>query len=41
MKNAEGEPVQVAAGNPLRVWIPIDGPAEHALIARLAAAPAG
>ncbi len=41
MKNAEGEPVQVAAGNPLRVWIPIDGPAEHALIARLVAAPAG
>ena len=40
MKNAEGQPVEVAAGNPLRVWIPVDGPAEHALIARLQQAPA-
>ena len=40
MKNAEGEAIEVAAGNPLRVWIPVDGPAEHALIARLSQAPA-
>ena len=39
MKNAAGESIQVAPGNPLRVWIPIDGPAEQALIARLQAAP--
>jgi putative protease len=39
MKNAEGESIAVAPGNPLRVWIPVDGPAEHGLIARLAAAP--
>ncbi len=37
MKNADGESIAVAPGNPLRVWIPIDGPAEHGLIARLAA----
>lgn len=35
MKNAEGAQIDVAAGNPLRVWIPVDGPAEHALVARL------
>ncbi|MCA0327724.1 MAG: tRNA 5-hydroxyuridine modification protein YegQ [Proteobacteria bacterium] len=40
MKNADGQPIAVAAGNPLRVWIPIDGPADKALIARLADAPA-
>ena len=40
MKNADGAPIQVAAGNPLRVWIPVDGPAEQALIARLIEAPA-
>ena len=40
MKNADGEAIEVAAGNPLRVWIPVDGPAEHALIARLSQAPA-
>jgi len=40
MKNAEGAPIQVAAGNPLRVWIPVDGPADQALIARLIEAPA-
>ena len=44
MKNAEGAEIQVAAGNPLRVWIPVDGPADKALVARRlqpeAAAPA-
>ncbi|HRM55105.1 MAG TPA: U32 family peptidase C-terminal domain-containing protein, partial [Ottowia sp.] len=35
MKNAEGAQIDVAAGNPLRVWIPVHGPAEHALVARL------
>ena len=39
MKNAEGAQVDVAAGNPLRVWIPVDGPAEHALVARLLTPP--
>jgi putative protease len=41
MKNADGQPITVAAGNPLRVWIPVDGLDERALIARLNAAPAG
>ena len=40
MKNAEGQSIDVAAGNPLRVWIPIDGPAEQGLIARLVNPPA-
>ena len=35
MFNLDGESVQVAPGNPLRVRIPIDGPVEGALIARL------
>lgn len=35
MKNAAGQPITVAAGNPLRVWIPVEGPSEQALIARL------
>ena len=35
MKNAEGQSLQVASGNPLRVWIPMDGPADGALIARV------
>ena len=39
MKNAEGSQIDVAAGNPLRVWIPVDGPAEHALVARLLTPP--
>ncbi len=39
MKNADGQPIDVAPGNPLRVWIPVDGPAEQALIARLMAPP--
>jgi putative protease len=24
MRNADGQPVQVAAGNPMRVWIPLE-----------------
>ena len=40
MKNAEGQSIDVAAGNPLRVWIPIDGPADQGLIARLMNPPA-
>ena len=35
MHGLEGEELQVAAGSPLRVRIPLDGPAEGALIARL------
>ncbi|MDO5289923.1 MAG: tRNA 5-hydroxyuridine modification protein YegQ [Pseudomonadota bacterium] len=50
MKNAQGQPIDVAAGNPLRVWIPVPGDSAapaglHAslhlgLIARLHNAPA-
>jgi len=40
MRNLDGQPVQVAAGNPLRVRIPLEGPAEGALIARLLTDPA-
>ncbi|MDO5626413.1 MAG: tRNA 5-hydroxyuridine modification protein YegQ [Pseudomonadota bacterium] len=39
MKNAQGQPIDVAPGNPLRVWIPHEGPPGPALIARLVAAP--
>ena len=35
MKSLEGEPLNVAPGSPLRVWIPLDGPADGALIARI------
>ena len=35
MKNVDGEEISVASGSPLRVWIPLDGPAEGALLARL------
>ncbi|RMX08659.1 U32 family peptidase [Corticibacter populi] len=35
MQNAEGASIAVAAGNPLRVWIPLGGPVEGALVARL------
>ena len=35
MFNLDGEPVQVAQGNPVRVRIPLEGPAEGALISRL------
>ena len=35
MFNLEGAPVQVAQGSPVRVRIPLEAPAEGALIARL------
>jgi len=35
MKNGKGEAIDVAPGSPLKVWIPIDGPADGALIARM------
>jgi len=35
MKSLEGEPISVAPGSPLRVWIPLEGPVEGALIARI------
>jgi len=35
MKSLEGEAISVAPGSPLRVWIPLDGPVDGALIARL------
>ncbi|MEG2278796.1 MAG: tRNA 5-hydroxyuridine modification protein YegQ [Comamonas sp.] len=35
MFNMEGEAVQVASGNPVRVRIPVQGPVEGALISRL------
>ena len=35
MKSLEGEPITVAPGSPLRVWIPLDGPVDGALIARI------
>jgi len=40
MKNLAGESIQVASGSPLRVWIPVTGPAEGALLARVLAAQA-
>jgi hypothetical protein len=39
MKNADGQPIEVDAGNPLRVWIAADVPSGRALIARLNGAP--
>ncbi|HQY08650.1 MAG TPA: tRNA 5-hydroxyuridine modification protein YegQ [Burkholderiaceae bacterium] len=35
MQGAEGQPLQVAPGSPLRVWVPLGLPAEGALLARL------
>jgi putative protease len=35
MKNALGQAIDVASGSPIRVWIPMEGPAERALIARM------
>ncbi len=35
MKNLDGEEISIAAGSPLRVWIPLDAPADGALLARL------
>lgn len=40
MKDLDGASIEVAAGNPLRVRIPVAGPVENALIARLQVAPA-
>jgi putative protease len=37
MKSLEGEPLNVAPGSPLRVWIPLEGPVDGALIARIMA----
>ncbi|MEY8689494.1 MAG: tRNA 5-hydroxyuridine modification protein YegQ [Leptothrix sp. (in: b-proteobacteria)] len=35
MTNLDGEAVEVASGSPLRVWVPLEGPSEGALLARL------
>jgi putative protease len=36
MTNLDGDPVQVAQGSPVRVWVPLgQGPVEGALLARL------
>src|SRR5574343_1106366 len=37
MQGAEGEALSVAPGSPLHVWLPLEGPVEGALIARLLA----
>jgi len=36
MQGTDGRAVEVAAGNPLRVWVPLGAPADGALLARLA-----
>ena len=35
MKNGDGDAIQVASGSPMRVWIPLEAPANGALLARL------
>ncbi|MEW6695026.1 MAG: tRNA 5-hydroxyuridine modification protein YegQ [Pseudomonadota bacterium] len=35
MQDADGRAIEVAAGNPLRVWVPLGAPADGALLARL------
>ena len=35
MTSLEGAPVEVASGSPVRVWVPLEGPSEGALIARM------
>ena len=35
MQNPDGESIQVAQGNPVRVYVPLEGPSEGALLARL------
>jgi putative protease len=35
MKNLDGEEISTASGSPLRVWIPLEAPADGALLARL------
>lgn len=40
MHNPDGVPVQVAQGNPVRVFVPLGAPVQGALLARLLGAPA-
>ncbi|MFM2055391.1 MAG: hypothetical protein RL456_3428 [Pseudomonadota bacterium] len=35
MTSLDGEPVEVAPGSPVRVWVPLGGPSEGALLARM------
>jgi U32 family peptidase len=35
MHNQDGHAIEVAQGSPIRVWVPLNGPSEGALIARL------
>ena len=35
MHNQDGNPITVAQGSPIRVWVPLGAPVEGALIARL------
>jgi len=35
MKDKNGASIEVAAGSPTHVWIPMDGPADGGLLARL------
>jgi putative protease len=35
MKNLDGQSISTASGSPLKVWIPMQGPAEGALLAKL------
>ena len=35
MKDKDGNAIEVAAGSPTHVWIPVDGPAEGGLLARM------
>jgi putative protease len=35
MKNENGQTITVAPGSPLKVWIPLQGPVEGALLARM------
>jgi putative protease len=35
MKDKNGAPIEVAAGSPTHVWIPMQSPADGALLARL------
>ena len=35
MENGDGDAIQVASGSPMRVWIPLEAPADGALLARL------
>jgi len=35
MKDKNGTSIDVAAGSPTHVWIPVDGPVEGGLLARM------